>query len=158
MEDAGQLRSQHRKSLNMYNNLYHRITAALDRQVLRFERYLNRLPIRTLWIGSIVCTAVLSLLFASALFASWKRPAPYLTVKTIHVPAHVLDQPGVAQDSLSRRAAAFHFQYLVYELDSLRSHANTKPVYDSLMREHPGLMDSLLQVQQLFLHPYTIIP
>jgi len=140
----------------MITNLVLRLQAFLERQVKRSERFINRLPARTLWIGSAIFTAALSAVLVALLVAAWKRPASYLSIKPVHVPAYVIE-PRPAPAPGPPQALLQHLQHLVEQLDSLHAHPNS-PLYDSLIRQHPGLRDSLIEAENLFLHPYTIQP
>jgi hypothetical protein len=123
----------------------------------RLQRYLNRLSVRALWLVVLVFFMAISSLLVAVLIRTW-HAASFLSVQTIHMPAVVTTPEPLSTESLRQQAVLRHLQHVVYQIDSLRTNPATKPRYDSLMRERPGLLDSLLQVQQLFLHPLTNTP
>ena len=123
----------------------------------QLQRFLNRLPVRTLWVVVLVFFLAVSSLLVAVLVRTW-HVATILSVRTIHMPAVVTIPEPLSTESLRQQAVLRHLQHVVYQIDSLRTNPATKGQYDSLMRERPGLLDSLLQAQQLFLHPLTNTP
>jgi hypothetical protein len=123
----------------------------------RLQQYLNRLPKRTLWIVMLVFFLTISSLLVTVLIRSW-HAVSFLSVQTVHIPAVVTTPMPLSTESLRQQAVLKHLQHAVYQIDSLRTNPATKDQYDSLMLKRPGLLDSLLQAQQLFLHPLTNTP
>ncbi len=123
----------------------------------RLQRYVNRLPVRTQWIAALVFFLAISSLLVAVLIRSW-HAVSFLSVQTVHTPALVTTRETLSTESLRQQAVLRHLQHVVYKIDSLRTNPATKPQYDSLIQNRPGLLDSLLQAQQLFLHPLTNTP
>jgi hypothetical protein len=124
----------------------------------RLQRYVNRLSTRTLWVCALIFFIGGASLLSTLVILTWRNPGTYLSIQAIDVPAYVLPPISRPIDSLRQQAMLRHLQHLLYQVDSLRTHPETKVLYDSLLRLHPGLWDSLIQAQNLFLHPFTITP
>lgn len=83
------------------------------------------------------------------------------TMQKIRVPSHVLLQDQYASGSnkgsatLSVNEVNRIRQFRKY-LDSLLITPNGKPVYDSLLRQRPGLLDSLQAIEKIFENQFKI--
>jgi hypothetical protein len=89
---------------------------------------------------------------------TWRGSGASLVVTSIRVPAFVLPPEPARPDSLRDQAFQRHIQAVTHYLDSLRDSPAGKVRYDSLTRLRPHLLDSLHQLENLFLHPLTITP
>jgi hypothetical protein len=123
----------------------------------RLQQYLNRLPVRTLWVLVMVFFLATSSLLVAVLVRSWNSPT-FLSVQAFRVPAHVTAPEPLSTESLRQQAVLRHLQHASCLIDSLRTHLAAKAQYDSLIQARPGLLDSLRQAQALFLHPFNNVP
>jgi len=117
----------------------------------------NKLAPKTLLILSVSSFLAIAALL---IFLLIKTPSVdhRLAPQAVQTPIYIMDSMGVSLQEVRRQAILRHLNALLRELDSLQANPVSRPTYDSLLRVHPHLRDSLLRAQQLFLQPLTVTP
>ncbi|WP_431213787.1 hypothetical protein ACQ86N_02480 [Puia sp. P3] len=121
------------------------------------NRSVNKLAPRTLMILSVASFIAIASLMVVMLIKPPKSNRP-LIQQAIRTPAYIMDSMGTSMEEIRRQTVLRHLNSLLHQLDSLQANPVTRSRYDSLVRVHPNLRDSLLRAQQLFLQPLTVTP
>jgi hypothetical protein len=121
------------------------------------NRSVNQQAPRTLLILSVASFIAIAALLIVMLIKS--PPAKgQLAPQAIQLPTYIMDSMGTSMEEVRRQVVLRHLNSLLHQLDSLQANPATRSRYDSLLRVHPNIRDSLLRAQQLFLHPLTVTP
>lgn len=117
----------------------------------------NRLSPKALLVSSIASFIAIAALLVFLLIKSSKTDKRLLP-QSIRVPTYIMDSTGPSMADVRRKLVLRHLTLVIHQLDSLQASPFGRPVYDSLLRVHPHLRDSLVHAQHLFLQPLTVTP
>lgn len=132
-----------------------RMAIAMDRQQRKAANYLNNkvsvFSAKQLKMGLILFCVLFG---SSTIYIIWKsiyQPAKIIVVKPIEQPGHaVLPKEHLGESAMlnaTELRSIINFQKYI---DSLQRTQKGRMIYDSIMSERPGLLDSLSLIQQLF--------
>jgi hypothetical protein len=135
--------------------VFQRLGIFIERQQRKAADYLNvkaaRLSRRQLmmgfWIFCIVFGSYAFYIIAQAFY----QPARIVQVKAIHIPAHSITSETKEHTDklLTQREINSIIQFQQY-LDSLQQSKTGQLIYDSIVHDRSGLLDSLHLIQQIF--------
>ncbi|HMR85385.1 MAG TPA: hypothetical protein PKE30_19710, partial [Niabella sp.] len=128
--------------------VFQKLGQAVERGQRRAADYLNRKTARWQHRQMITALIIFCLLFGgSSAFTIWyslRSASGTIRIESMKVPAHTIipydrinDNMSLSSQELNRILRIRHF------LDSLRKAKSGSPIYDSLTRHRPGLVDSL---------------
>ncbi len=141
------------------NAFYKKIGELTEKRQRKWADYMNKKFENVSPFRIKLSLILFSLFFGSACLLigvrSLSRKTESTMVQKISMPSHILLKDQYPYDSSMRRATLSvdevdRIKQFRKYLDSLIAAPNGKPVYDSLMLQRPGLLDSLQTIEKIF--------
>jgi len=140
-----------RRSNAVMATAWQNLSLAVNRRAHKWADYLNGKAAK--WDARKLKTVLVLLgvlWMAGSVFVAWQaiqsKQKAY-AVNSITVPRHV-EQHGIAINDTAVMQAVSRIEHFKHWLDSL--HQRASPVYDSIVQVRPGLVDSILFIEQYY--------